>query len=86
MRSLIVSFQCLALQLPQPSSLGGSIQSVFFYLRAMALPGHISNELQNLDYNKIPYQKVQLLSIIFDIDVLFELPLMFLTMHRPSQM
>jgi hypothetical protein len=39
--------------------------------------GHTSNELQNLDYDKIFIQKVQFLSIVFDGDVLFKLPLLF---------
>jgi hypothetical protein len=52
----------------------------------MALPRHTSNELQNLDYNKIPLYKVQFLSIAFDGDACFKFPPMLLTTHRPSQM
>jgi hypothetical protein len=52
----------------------------------MALPEHASNKLQNLDYNNIPFQKVQFLPIAFDGDVIFELPPMLSTIHRPLQM
>jgi hypothetical protein len=52
----------------------------------MVLLGHTSNELQNLDYDKIPFQKVQFLLTTFDGDVLFELPLVFPTPHMPLQM
>jgi hypothetical protein len=52
----------------------------------MALLGHTSNELQNLDYDKIPFQKVQFFSITFDGDVLFELLLVFSIVHKPLQM
>jgi hypothetical protein len=52
----------------------------------MALLGHTSNELQNLDYDKIPFQKVQFFSITFDGDVLFELSLVFSIVHKPLQM
>jgi hypothetical protein len=44
------------------------------------------NELQNLDYDNIPLQKVQFLSITFDGDVLFELLSMLSTIHNPSKM
>ncbi len=57
MKLPIANSQCNASQLPQPSSPAGNIQSIVSYLHAMALPGHTSNELQNLDYNKIPLQK-----------------------------
>lgn len=62
---------------PQPSNLVKSIQSIVSCLHAMALPWHTSNKLHNLDYDKIPLQKVQFLPIGFDGDVLFELPSMF---------
>jgi hypothetical protein len=52
----------------------------------MALLRHTSNDLRNLDYNKIPFQKVQFLPIAFNGDVLFELPPMFPTIHMPLQM
>ncbi len=52
----------------------------------MVLHGHTSNELQNLDYNKIYFQKVQFLSIAFNGDFLFKLPPMLLTTHTPLQM
>jgi hypothetical protein len=43
------------------------------YLHLMALLKQSSNKLWNLDYDKIPIQKVQFLLIYFDGDVLFEL-------------
>ncbi len=52
----------------------------------MVLLGHTSNELQNLDYNKIPLQKVQLLLIAFDGDFLFKLPPVLSIAHKPLQM
>jgi hypothetical protein len=52
----------------------------------MVLLGHTFDKLQNLDYNKIPLQKIHFLLIAFDGDVFFELPLVFLIVHRPSQM
>jgi hypothetical protein len=52
----------------------------------MAPIEHTSNKLRNLDYDKIPLQKVQLLPIVFDGDVLFEFSSIFLTIHRPSHM
>ncbi len=52
----------------------------------MVLLGHTFNKLQNLDYDKIPFQKVQFLPTTFDGDVLFELPLVFPTVHMPLQM
>jgi hypothetical protein len=70
----------------EPYSLASSIQLVVSCLRAIALPTHTSNELRNLDYNKISLQKIQFLLIAFDGNVFFELPPVFLTMHRPSQM
>ncbi len=50
----------------------------------MALAKHTSDELQNLDYDKIPLQKVQFLLTIFDGDVLFKFLLIFLIIHKPS--
>ncbi len=64
----------------------GSIQCVVSCFCTMVLLGHTSNELQNLDYDKIPFQKVQFLLTTFDGDVLFELPLVFPTPHMPLQM
>jgi hypothetical protein len=52
----------------------------------MVLPRHASNKLQNLDYNKRPFQKVQFVPIAFDGHAFFELSLMLLIMHRPLQM
>ncbi len=52
----------------------------------MALLGDTSNQLQNLDYSKIPLQKIQFLPITFTEDVFFKFPFVFLTMHMPSQM
>jgi hypothetical protein len=49
-------------------------------------PTWTSNELQNLDYDKIPFQKVQFLPTTFDGDVLFELPLIIPPPHMPLQM
>jgi hypothetical protein len=43
------------------------------YLRLMVLLGQSSNKLWNLDYDKIPIQKVQFLLFYFDGDVLFKL-------------
>jgi hypothetical protein len=63
----------------------GSIQSIAS-LCVMVLLRHTSNKLQNLDYDKIPFQKVQFLSITFNGDVLFKLPLFFPTLHMPLQM
>jgi hypothetical protein len=63
----------------------GNIQFVTC-LCVMVLLGHTSNKLQNLDYDKIPFQKVQFLSITFNGDVLFKLPLFFPTLHMPLQM
>jgi hypothetical protein len=57
-KSLITIFQSLALESPQPSSLVGNIQFIVSCFCVMALPEHTSNELRNLDYNKIPLQKV----------------------------
>jgi hypothetical protein len=45
MKSPIMSFQCLTLQLPQPSSLVRSIQYVVYCLHVMALLGYTSNKL-----------------------------------------
>jgi hypothetical protein len=39
-----------------------------------------------LDYDKIPIQKVQILPITFDGDVLFELPSLLPNAHNLSQM
>ncbi len=86
MRSLIISFQCVASLLPQPSNPISNIQSIVSYFCVMALPRHTSNKLQNQYYNKIPFQKVQFLPTTFDGNVLFELPHVFSTTHRPSQM
>ncbi len=53
----------------------------------MVLPRRTSNELWNLDYDKIHVQKVQFLPTIFDGDALFKFPLVlpnahgFLKMH-----
>jgi hypothetical protein len=52
----------------------------------MALPGHTSNKLQNLDYDKITFQNVQFSLITFNGDILFELPLFLLIAHKFSQM
>jgi hypothetical protein len=52
----------------------------------MVLLRQAFNELQNLEYNKIPFQKNHFLPTIFDGDVFFELPPVFLVVHRPSQM
>jgi hypothetical protein len=52
----------------------------------MVLLVQTSNELQTLDYDKIPLQKVQFLLIAFDGNILFELPLILSTTHNPSQM
>jgi hypothetical protein len=52
----------------------------------MALPGQSSNELWNLDYDKIPIQKVQFLLTIFDGDVLFKLPPLLPNVHDYSKM
>jgi hypothetical protein len=45
----------------------------------MALLKYTFKELWNLDYDKIPFQKVQFLPITFDGNVLFELPPMLPT-------
>lgn len=50
----------------------------------MVLLGQTLNKLQNLDHDKVPLQKVQLLLITFDGDILFELLPMFSTIHNPS--
>jgi hypothetical protein len=52
----------------------------------MALPRRSSNEMQNLDYDKIPIQKVQFLPTIFYGDVLFELSPLLLNVHGSSKM
>jgi hypothetical protein len=52
----------------------------------MVLLGHSSNELWNLDYDKIFLQKIQFLPITFNGDVMFKLLPIFSTIHRPSQM
>jgi hypothetical protein len=52
----------------------------------MVLPRYTFNELQNLDYNKIHFQKVHFLPIAFNGDVCFELPPVLLIVHRLSQM
>jgi hypothetical protein len=64
----------------------GNIQSIVSCLHVMVLPKQTLNKLWNLDYDNILLQKVQFLPITFDGDVLFELLLMFLTIHNPSQM
>jgi hypothetical protein len=64
----------------------GSIQFVVSCLCVMVLLGQTSNNLQNLDYDKIPLQKVQFLLIFFDGVVLFGLLPMLSTIHNPSQM
>jgi len=71
---------------PQPSNLVGNIQFVVFCFCAMVLLGHSSNELWNLDYDKIVFQKIQFLPITFDGDVMFKLLPIFSTIHRPLQM
>jgi hypothetical protein len=52
----------------------------------MVLLRQTSNELRNLDYDKILLEKVQFLSIAFNGDVLFKLSLMFSIVHNLSQM
>ncbi len=52
----------------------------------MVLLGHTCKELRNLDYDKIPLQKVQFLLIAFDGNVLFKLPPVFSTTYRALQM
>jgi hypothetical protein len=52
----------------------------------MVLLGQTSNESWTLDYDKVPLQKVQFLSIVFYGDVLFELLPILLTTHNPSQL
>lgn len=69
---------------PQPFNPMGNIQFVVFCLHAMALLGLTSNKLWNLDYDKIPLQKVQFLSTTFDGDALFELVLVFIITYKPS--
>jgi len=71
---------------PQPSNLVRSIQFVVSCFHAMVWPRHTSNDLRNLDHGKIPFQKVQFLSIIFYEDVLFKLPSVLPTIHKPLQM
>jgi hypothetical protein len=46
--------------------------------------GQTLNKLQNLDYDKVPLHKVQLMLIAFNGDILFELSSMFSTAHNPS--
>jgi hypothetical protein len=70
----------------QPSSFDEHIQLMVSCMRLMALPRWSSNELWNLDYDKIPIQKIQFLSTIFDGDVLFELPPLLLNAHNFSKM
>jgi hypothetical protein len=70
----------------QPSTPIGNIMSFVSCLCAMVLLGHTSNKLQNLDYDKIIFQKVQFLPIAFDGDVLFELPPPLSITHKPSHM
>ncbi len=57
----------------QPSIPIGSIQSIVFCLYVKVMLRHTSNELKNLDYDKISIQKVRSLSIVFNGDVLFKL-------------
>jgi hypothetical protein len=71
MKSLKHNLQSKAFLLLEPSTHVGSIQFVFSCLCMMVLPRQTSNELQTLDYDNIPLRKVQLLSTIFDGDVLF---------------
>jgi hypothetical protein len=86
MKLPIASSQCFALYLPQRFSPTSNIESIVSCLCVMVLLGHTFDKLQNLDYNKIPLQKVHFLPIAFDGDVFFKLPLVFLIVHRLSQM
>jgi hypothetical protein len=52
----------------------------------MVLLNQTSNELRNLDYDKIPLEKIQFLLIAFNGEILFKLSLMFLIVHNLSQM
>jgi hypothetical protein len=52
----------------------------------MVLLGHTCKELRNLDYDKIPLQKVQFLLIAFDGNGLFKLPLVLSITYRALQM
>jgi len=74
MKSLKGIFQSGTFLLLEPSSHVGSIQFVVSCLHAMVLPRQTSNELWTLDYDNIPLRKVQFWLIIFNGDVLFELP------------
>jgi hypothetical protein len=52
----------------------------------MVLLGQILDELQTLDYDKIPLRKIQFLLIAFNGDILFKLLPIHLNAHNPSQM
>jgi hypothetical protein len=82
---LIVIFQSIAL-LSSHLLAWLVVFSLCFLPSCYVFHGHTSNELWNFDYNKIPLQKVQFLSIAFDGDFLFNLPPMLLTIHTPLQM
>jgi hypothetical protein len=79
-------FQSSAQLSLEPSTPIGSIQYVVSCFCAMMLPRNTSNKLQNSDYDKIPFLKIQFLLIVFDGDVLSELLPLFLNVHNPSQM
>jgi hypothetical protein len=53
--------------------------SVMQCLRSLASFPRSRNELATLDYDKIPYHKVQYLSPLYDGDVIFELPPSFVS-------
>ncbi len=63
-----------------------SIQLVVSCLHKMVLLGQILDELQTLDYDKIPLRKIQFLLIAFNGDILFKLLPIHLNAHNPSQM
>jgi hypothetical protein len=62
----------------EPSTLILSIQSIIDYLCAMSITIHASNELRNLDHDKIIIIVVSFLPTTFNNDILFESPRLFL--------
>jgi hypothetical protein len=52
----------------------------------MALPINTSNKLWNLDYDKILFEKIQFLLIVFNGVVLVKSSPLFLNVQNPSQM